>query len=211
MAHHSEIGARYLRLLLRTNALQFGTFMTKSGRESPYFIDSGRLDTGDAIAEAADCYAALLEGGDVPDVLFGPAYKGIPLAVATAEALTRRVGRPIGWLFNRKEAKDHGERGALVGRLPRTGETVTIIEDVLTGGTSVRETIPLLARHGITPTRLLVGVDREERGSTRSIARDEIRGTFGIEVRSILTLTDILETLDPARRAKIQAYIDNNS
>ncbi len=194
--HLEPFRQRYLELLLRTEALRFGTFKTKSGRTTPYFFDTGRLDTGSRISEAASCYASLIRSHSrTPDILFGPAYKGIPLAVATAQTLAEETSREVGWLFNRKEAKDHGEGGLWVGRLPAQGDTVFVIEDVLTGGTSIRETLPLLERLQVRPAALVIGVDREELGHGGHLARDEVRSQWNLEVLSLLTITQILEAL----------------
>jgi orotate phosphoribosyltransferase len=188
---------RYLEILLDFDALRFGDFTTKSGRRSPYFIDSGRLNSGRAIQSAAECYAALIQSlaGPPVDILFGPAYKGIPLAVATSEALSRATQRDTGWLFNRKEAKDHGEGGLFVGRSPRPGERLVVIEDVLTAGTSLRETLPLLRRANARATDLVIGIDREEHGSGARPASLEIADTFGLQVHSLLTITRVIDIL----------------
>jgi len=154
-------------LLLSAGVLTFGDFTTKSGRATPYFLNFGNVHTGSQVAALGELYAEVIDetfGRDV-DVLFGPAYKGIPLAVATATALERRQGRAVGFCFDRKEAKDHGEGGLLVGQVPRDGDRVVIVEDVTTAGTSVRETIPKLraAAPQVQVVGLVVAVDRQER------------------------------------------------
>ncbi len=154
-------------LLLEAEVLTFGDFTTKSGRSTPYFLNFGRIRTGRQVAALAELYAARIDevfGRDV-DVLFGPAYKGIPLAVATAEALGELQDRPVGFCFDRKEAKDHGEGGVLVGQAPVDGDRVVIVEDVTTAGTSIRETVPKL--QAVAPdvdiAGLVIAVDRAER------------------------------------------------
>src|SRR3954462_1972747 len=159
--------ASFVRFLLESEVLRFGNFTAKSGRQTPYFFDAGRFGRGSQLERLGEFYAQrLLEalpGGF--DVLFGPAYKGIPLCVATSMALARR-GRDVGFCFNRKEAKDHGEGGVLVGHRLKDGDRVVIIEDVTTAGTSIRETVPLLkAAAKIELTALVVSVDRMERGT----------------------------------------------
>ena len=161
-------------LLLETEVLTFGDFTTKSGRSTPYFLNFGRVRTGRQVATLAGLYAARIDevfGRDV-DVLFGPAYKGIPLAVATAEALGELQDRPVGFCFDRKEAKDHGEGGLLVGQLPEDGDRVVIVEDVTTAGTSIRETVPKLraVAPDVDVVGLVIAVDRAERapGSERA-------------------------------------------
>jgi orotate phosphoribosyltransferase len=160
-------------VLLDAEVLTFGDFTTKSGRKTPYFLNFGKVRTGNQITALAELYAARIEEafGEV-DVLFGPAYKGIPLAVATAAALSRRTGRDVGFCFDRKEAKDHGEGGVLVGALPKDGDRVVIVEDVTTAGTSIRETIPKLqaVAPGVHVVGLVIAVDRAEKapGSDRS-------------------------------------------
>ena len=154
-------------LLLDAGVLTFGDFVTKSGRSTPYFLNFGNVRTGDQVATLGGLYAQTVDAvfGDEVDVLFGPAYKGIPLAVATATALGQLQDRPVGFCFDRKEAKDHGEGGLLVGAVPRDGDRVVIVEDVTTAGTSIRETLPKL--RAVAPevdvVGLVVAVDRAER------------------------------------------------
>lgn len=211
----------YLELLLTSGVLRFGEFKTKSGRLSPYFFDMGKLDSGKRLAAAAAIYAEMIEttfGRDI-DNLFGPAYKGIPLAVMTAEALARRLGRDVSFTFNRKEAKDHGEGGLLVGRQYHGGEKVVVIEDVITGGTSFGETLPLLRHAKADVVGVIVGVDRQEKGRGERGALAEVAATWGVKTAAIVTIAEVVERLynrpvagkvwiDDVLRARILDYLD---
>ena len=166
MTDDTRLGA-LAELLLEAGVVTFGDFVTKSGRATPYFLNFGRIRTGRQVATLAGLYAARIDevfGRDV-DVLFGPAYKGIPIAVATAEALGELQDREVGFCFDRKEAKDHGEGGQLVGQAPADGDRVVIVEDVTTAGTSVRETVPKLraVAPAVDVVGLVIAVDRAER------------------------------------------------
>jgi orotate phosphoribosyltransferase len=186
----------FLELALRLGVLRFGRFTLKSGRDSPYFFNAGLFDTGRAIAGLGRAYAAALAASPLRyDMLFGPAYKGIPLVTATAAALAEHHGHDVPYCFNRKEAKDHGEGGRIVGRA-LTGR-VLIVDDVITAGTAIRESIELIRGAGATPAGVLLALDREERGreSARS-AVQEVRDSFGLPVVSILTLTDLISGLE---------------
>ncbi len=183
-------------LLLHNDALTFGDFVAKSGRPTPYFVNVGKVGSGVALAELGRLYAdAIVDafGTDV-DVLFGPAYKGIPLAVTTGVALAEHHGRDVGVCFDRKEAKDHGEGGNLVGHLPQPGERVVIVEDVTTAGTSVRATVPMLqALQDVEVVGLVVGVDRREQGTRPGVsALDEIGADLGLTTVAIATIDDIV-------------------
>ncbi|MCE2943712.1 MAG: orotate phosphoribosyltransferase [Lysobacteraceae bacterium] len=183
---------RFLELALRCDALRFGTFHLKSGRDSPYFFNAGQFNSGAALAGLADCYAeALLARGLDFDMLFGPAYKGIPLATALAVALAAR-GRDVPVAFNRKEAKTHGEGGSLIGA-PLKGR-VLIVDDVITAGTAIRESVGLIRAAGATPCGVVIALDRQERGTegTRSAAA-EAEATLGIPVVAVATLADLLD------------------
>lgn len=183
-----------LRLLIDQRVLQFGEFTLKSGRLSPYFFNLGMISTGSAIATLGDAYAARIDSlGLTYDTVFGPAYKGIPIAVATSEALARR-GRDTGWSFNRKEAKDHGEGGQFVGA-PVSGR-VLLVDDVLTAGTAVREAVQLIRRVGGTLVGVLIALDRQERVSGAQTAVSALAQELGVPVVSILTLQDVIEYLD---------------
>lgn len=181
---------RFLDLALHCDALRFGQFTLKSGRQSPYFFNAGRFDHGASLATLGDCYAnALQESGIAYDMLFGPAYKGIPLATVTAIALARS-GRDVPVAFNRKEAKEHGEGGHLIGA-PLRGR-VLIVDDVVTAGTAVRESIGLIQAAGATPCGVLVALDRQERGESGLSATQEITAHFGIPVVYITGLSELL-------------------
>jgi orotate phosphoribosyltransferase len=202
-----------VELLDDAEVLTFGDLITKSGRATPYFIDMGRIRTGAHIHRLAECYADGIERTFVDDVdlLFGPAYKGIPLAVATAAALHRR-GIDVGFAFDRKEVKDHGEGGSLVGMRPVDGSRVVILEDVTTAGTSVRETLPKLRGIAdITLTGILVGVDRREYADEPGIAAlDGLGREFSTRVAALATIDDVVarlpHRLDDEDRARIADY-----
>jgi len=191
------IKERYIEWLLRSGALQFGEFKTKSGRLSPYFFNTGHIDSGERLGAVSALYAEAIGGrfGGGVDNLFGPAYKGIPLAVLTAYQLSLRLGRDISYTFNRKEAKDHGEGGDLVGRLYRGGEKVVIVEDVITGGTSFSEVLPLLARYKVEVIGAVVGVDRQERGAGTQSALRDIETKWQIPIVSLVTIQEVVDRL----------------
>lgn len=182
----------FLDLALERDVLRFGEFTLKSGRTSPYFFNLGRMDSGAALATVGDAYAAAaVQSGLSFDMLFGPAYKGIPLAAACAVALARAHGRDLPWTYNRKEAKDHGEGGMLVGA-PLQGR-VLIVDDVITAGTAVRESLALIRSTGAQPAGVLVALDRQERGSGALSATQELTAEQGIPVIAIVGLNDVLE------------------
>jgi orotate phosphoribosyltransferase len=189
----------FVEFMVRCDVLRFGDFVGKSGRAMPYFVDAGRYRTGAQVAQLGRFYAdAISEAfGDDVDVLFGPAYKGIPLAVATAIALAEHHGRDVGFCFDRKEVKDHGEGGVLVGHELRDGDRVVIVEDVTTAGTSVRATVPVLqAAADVEVVGLVVGVDRRERGtSTEVSALDELARSLGLRAVALATIDDIVQQL----------------
>ncbi len=181
----------FLDLSLRLNVLRFGEFTLKSGRVSPYFFNAGLINTGAALAALGRAYAQTLVDQDLHfDMLFGPAYKGIALASATAIALADDHGRDLPFAFNRKEAKDHGEGGVLIGA-PLAGRVV-IVDDVISAGTSVRESVALIRAAGATPAAVLIALDRQERGQGAQSAADEVRAEFGIPVLAIANLTELL-------------------
>ncbi len=181
----------FIDLTLQRDVLRFGEFTLKSGRLSPYFFNMGRIDTGAALARLGRAYAsALVNSGLQIDMLFGPAYKGIPLAAATAIALADEHGRDLPWAYNRKEAKDHGEGGVLVGA-PLTGR-VLIVDDVMTAGTAVRESLALIRAQGATPAGVLIALDRQERGQGALSAAQEVTADYGIPVIAITSLTDVM-------------------
>jgi orotate phosphoribosyltransferase len=190
----------FIRLALSRNALRFGEFTLKSGRISPYFFNAGAFDDGASLAVLGRCYAAaIVHAGVAFDMLFGPAYKGIPLAAVTAAALYSEHGRNVPYAFNRKEAKDHGEGGNIVGR-PLAGR-VLIIDDVITAGTAIRESIQIIRAAGAEPAGVALALDRQERGRDAAgndvpeSAVQEVRRLYGIQAFSILTLSDLIEML----------------
>jgi len=188
----------FIEFMVRSDVLTFGDFTTKSGRKTPYFINTGRYRTGEQIRRLGEFYARaiLAREGIAFDVLFGPAYKGIPLVVATALVLAAEFGRNVGYCFNRKEKKDHGEGGALVGHELADGEGVLIVEDVTTAGTSIRETVPLLVQAAdIRLAGLVVSVDRQERGKGTESALTEVGREFGMPTFAIVTIDEVVEHL----------------
>ena len=198
-SRHVEAYKRELiEFMVRCDVLRFGDFTAKSGRKTPYFVDAGRYRSGSQISQLARFYAQAIRAqlGDGFDVLFGPAYKGIPLAVATAMALHQDHGQDVGYCFNRKEAKDHGEGGVLVGHRLRDGDRVLIIEDVTTAGTSIRETVPILrAAAKVQLAGLVVAVDRMERGQSDQSALGELRDAYAMRAFAIVTIDEIMQYL----------------
>jgi orotate phosphoribosyltransferase len=181
---------RFLELAIASGALRFGQFTLKSGRESPYFFNAGRFDHGAALAALGECYAeAIAAAAPAFDMLFGPAYKGIPLATAVAVAFAAR-GRDLPVAFNRKEAKAHGEGGSLIGA-PLAGR-VLVVDDVITAGTAVRESIARIQAAGATLAGLVVALDRQERGHGPRSATQEIAAGFGVPVIAVAGLDDLL-------------------
>jgi len=184
----------FVDLALARNALRFGRFTLKSGRESPYFFNAGLFDDGEALAVLGQCYAAALQRSGVPyDMLFGPAYKGIPLVATTAVALAEHHQRTVPWAFNRKEAKDHGEGGTVVGRALQG--RVVIVDDVITAGTAIRESVDLIRSKGAEPVVVLLALDRQERGQGATSAVQEIEAAHGLRCVSLLTLSDLIESV----------------
>jgi orotate phosphoribosyltransferase len=187
----------FLDLALELEVIQFGEFTLKSGRVSPYFFNAGRFNTGYAAAKLARCYAAAIADLDVEfDVLFGPAYKGIPLVALSAAALAEHHDLDYPFSFNRKEVKDHGEGGAVVGA-SLSGRTVLIIDDVITAGTAIKEVASIIIAAGGTPAGVLVALDREEIGSRARIpAKQQLEAEIGLSIHSIVTLSDFVEHLE---------------
>lgn len=184
----------FLGFAIERGVLRFGAFTLKSGRVSPYFFNAGLFDSGAALARLGRCYAAaIIESGLEFDTLFGPAYKGIPLVAAAAIALAEHYGRDLPWCCNRKEAKDHGEGGTIIGA-PLKGR-VLIVDDVITAGTAIRETMELLARHEATPAGAIIALDRQERGQGALSAAQEVERAHGIPVIAIATLNDLVAYL----------------
>lgn len=201
----------FIRFMVRSGVLTFGDFTTKSGRKTPYFVNTGNYKTGAQASRLGDYYAACIQEHmpDGIDTLFGPAYKGIPLAVSAASALYRNYGRDLPYCFNRKEAKDHGEGGDMVGYKPQDGDRVAIIEDVVTAGTAVRETIELFKHVAdVKFAALFVSVDRMERGTRACTTLDELRQDYGIQVYPIVTIRDIMGCLHN-KEVDGKVYIDD--
>lgn len=210
----------FIAFMVRAGVLTFGDFITKSGRKTPYFVNTGNYGTGAQAARLGETYARCIhERIGRADALFGPAYKGIPLATATAVALHTLYGEDVGYCFNRKEAKDHGEGGVMVGYRLKDGDRVVITEDVVTAGTSVRETLPLLQKAAdVTIAGLIVSVDRMERGAHGKTAIEELYEDFGIRTYALVTVREIIEALhdteidgrvviDDAMKARMEAYL----
>jgi orotate phosphoribosyltransferase len=188
-----EFRRQFVEFAIRTGVLRFGEFRTKAGRLSPYFFNAGLFNDGASLGELARCYAqAALASGIGFDLIFGPAYKGITLAAATAVALAQ-IGHNVPFSYNRKEAKDHGEGGNVVGA-PLAGR-ILIIDDVISAGTSVRESEALIRAAGAVPAGVLIALDRQERGLGTMSATQEVSREYGIPVTAIATLDDVLATL----------------
>lgn len=200
----------FLSFAIDTQVLRFGEFTLKSGRKSPYFFNAGLFNSGSRLARLGRFYAAAIVAADIQfDVLFGPAYKGIPLAAATAIALSDQHGRDLPYSFNRKEAKDHGEGGNLVGA-PLRGR-VLIIDDVITAGTAIRESLDIIQAAGAEPAGVVIALNRQERGTGARSAIQEVEQDLKIPVLSIVSLDDLVEYLgsqaDHATQvAAIRAY-----
>ena len=203
---------QFIELAIQHEALCFGEFTLKSGRISPYFFNAGKFQTGAALAALGDAYAAALIASDVDiDMIFGPAYKGIPLAAITASTLATKYQRDYPFCYNRKEAKAHGEGGSLVGA-PLEGK-IAIIDDVITAGTAVREVIDIIHAANAKPAAVLIGVNRQERGKGSLSAIQEVEQNFNIPVISIVSLDDIIDYIrqqgDENRVIAMQRYRDN--
>ncbi len=184
----------FITYALECGVLKFGEFQLKSGRISPYFFNTGLFNTGAQLGKLGQFYAqALIESGIKPDILYGPAYKGIPLVSATSIAYTQLTSCDIPFAFNRKEAKDHGEGGNLVGA-PLQGKVI-ILDDVITAGTSVRESVDIIRNAGATPAGVLISLDRQEKGLNNHSAVQEVREHYGMPVIAIITLEDIIDYL----------------
>ena len=184
----------FIRFAIDRGVLRFGEFTLKSGRTSPYFFNAGLFNTGSALAQLGRFYAAaIVDSGISFDVLFGPAYKGIPLAATTAVALAEHHDRDLPWCFNRKEAKAHGEGGSLVGS-PLEGN-ILIIDDVITAGTAIREVMQIIQAQGAKAAGVLIALNRQERGNGELSAIQEVERDFGIPVVSIVSLNQVLQYL----------------
>ena len=199
----------FIEFALERKALRFGSFTLKSGRQSPYFFNTGVFDSGAALARLGEYYAAALQtSGLAFDMLFGPAYKGIPLGAAMAISLSRDHNRDVPFCFNRKEAKDHGEGGLTLGA-PLAGRVV-IVDDVISAGTSVNESVGIIRAAGATPVGVLISLDRQERGQEARSAAQEVEQKHGMPVLSIVTLADVRRFLaDKGDAAQDLAAIDD--
>jgi orotate phosphoribosyltransferase len=202
----------FIRLALACHVLQFGEFELKSGRLSPYFFNAGKFASGASLAELGRCYAAALQAANLPaDMLFGPAYKGIPLVATTAIALADHHHVDMPFAFNRKEAKAHGEGGKIVGA-PLQGN-VLIVDDVMTAGTAIRESMAILEEAGATGAGVLIGLDRCERGASELSAVQQVQQDWGLKVISVISLHDIIEWVEDnpeamRHRDALQRYRD---
>ena len=203
----------FIKFLIQSKVLTFGNFVTKSGRKTPYFINIGNISSGESIYRLGEFYARAIyqELGTDYDNLYGPAYKGIPLVVVTSACLHNLYSCNVSFTFNRKEAKSHGEKGIFIGHQPQKSDKVIIVEDVITAGTSIYESVPLLKKSAeIDLKAVVVSVDRQEKGSTENSALSEICKTFGIKTFGIVTVTEIIEFLYE-NKIDGKVYIDKNS
>ncbi|MCR5452645.1 MAG: orotate phosphoribosyltransferase [Lachnospiraceae bacterium] len=212
----------FIHFMIDCKVLKFGDFTTKSGRKTPFFVNTGFYRTGMQLKKLGEYYARAIHEafGEDFDVLFGPAYKGIPLSVTTSIAMSDMYNADISYCSNRKEAKDHGEQGVLLGSPISDGDRCVIIEDVTTAGTSIRETYPILKAQGdVSVLGLVVSVDRMERGTGDKNALDEIADEFGMKTTAIVTMKEVVECLynrpyngtvviDDERKAAIDAYYE---
>ncbi len=200
----------FIEFAINNGVLRFGEFTLKSGRISPYFFNAGLFNSGAQLAELGRFYASAIEDSAIKfDVLFGPAYKGIPLATTAAVSLYNSFNRNVPYCFNRKEAKDHGEGGSLVGA-PLEGN-IMIIDDVITAGTAIRESMDIIDAAGAKAVGVVIALDRQERGKGETSAIQEVESQYGLQVASIITLADLLEYLEGNAemadyREKVEAY-----
>ena len=198
----------FIQFLQSAGVLKFGDFTAKSGRKIPYFVNAGMIKTGDEIAKLGEFYAKAYfdKIGNKKAVLYGPAYKGISIAVSAAVALSKN-GLDVPFFFNRKEAKDHGEGGVFVGYVPQAGEEIVIVEDVITAGTAIRESMAILGGlEGVKVAATFVMVDRKEKGQGEKGAMQEVEEQFGFPVYSVVDVYDIIEYLeeDPANAENVE-------
>ena len=212
----------FIEFMVDCDVLKFGDFTLKSGRKSPFFMNAGAYVTGSQLKKLGEYYARAIHEtyGDDFDVLFGPAYKGIPLSVAASMAISEHYGKDIRYCSNRKEVKDHGDKGILLGSPIEDGDRVVIIEDVTTAGTSIQETLPIIKAQGqVTPVGLVVSVDRMERGQGTKSALAEIEEKYGLKTTAIVTMAEVVEHLynreykgkiiiDDVLKAAIDAYYE---
>ena len=212
----------FIDFMVESDVLKFGDFTLKSGRKSPFFMNAGAYVTGTQLARLGEYYAKAIHEtyGDDFDVLFGPAYKGIPLSVAATIAISEKYNKDIRYCSNRKEVKDHGDKGILLGSPISDGDKVVIIEDVTTAGTSIEETLPIIKAQGdVNPIGLVVSVDRMERGKGEKSALSEIEEKYGLKTTAIVTMAEVVEHLynkeykgkviiDDKLKSAIDAYYD---
>lgn len=200
----------FMELALELEVLRFGTFKLKSGRISPYFFNAGLLNTGYAAAKLGRCYASAIANSRVEfDMLFGPAYKGIPLATLAAAALAEHHGVDVPYCFNRKETKEHGEGGDIIGA-PLEGR-VLVVDDVITAGTAIREAVEVIRGHGATLAGVVISLDRQERGATgERSAVQEVERVLKVPVVSLISLSDLITHLEetPGQRKQLRAVMD---
>ena len=213
----------FIDFMVRSGVLTFGDFVTKSGRKTPYFINTGNYKTAEQISKPGEYYAACIkENNGEMNFMYGPAYKGIPLVITSAVSLYRDHGVNIPYCFNRKEAKDHGEGGSIIGYKPQDGDKAIIIEDVITAGSSVRESVPLLkGLADVDITALIISVDRMEKGNNDKSAIQEVEEDFGIITYPIVTVRDIIAHLynyeidgkiviDDEMKKRMEDHLDKN-
>ena len=203
---------QFIEFMIESNVLRFGEFVTKSGRQTPFFINTGNYTTGEQLSKLGDFYAEAINKhfGQNVDTLFGPAYKGIPLTVATAMSMNKLYNLNVEYCSNRKEVKDHGEGGILLGAKLDETKRVVIVEDVMTAGTSIYETAPILKAQGNPQIQgLIISVDRMERGKGEKSAQEEIKEVFGITTYSIVTMKEVVDYLHN-REINGTVHIDDN-
>lgn len=200
----------FIEFVVRAGALKFGTFTLKSGRQAPYFFNAGAFCDGNSIAQLGRCYAAAAHGWGMEfDAIFGPAYKGIPLAVATSMALAQNFSKNVGYTFNRKEAKDHGEGGVMVGASLNETSRVLLIDDVITAGTAIRQSVDVLRANGNPQlVGILIAINRMEKNNEGVNALQAIQEEFGVPVQAIVNLDEIIEHLH-GREIDGRVYIDD--
>ena len=187
----------FIKFMVECGVLTFGDFTLKSGRKAPYFINTGNYNTGKQLAKLGEFYAECIKENNIDvETLFGPAYKGIPIAVACASALYNKYDTEVNYCFDRKEAKDHGEGGVIVGKKLTDGEKVVIIEDVITAGTAIRQVLPVLKNAAdVDITGMVISVDRMEKGQGEYSAVQEVYNEFGIKIYPIVTVVDIIDAI----------------
>ena len=217
----TESKKAFIEFMMSADVLRFGSFVTKSGRNTPYFVNTGNYKTGEQIAKLGKFYASLIKEtvGEDFSAMFGPAYKGIPLVTTASASLYRNYGRDLPYCFNRKEAKDHGEGGSIVGYKPKDGDRIAIVEDVVTAGTAVRESIEFFKSVAdVKIVALFVSVDRMEKGTGEQTTLNELREQYGIQVFPIVTVRQVIDTLynqaidgrvliDDAMRGRMEEYL----